>query len=813
MRYLCICIVSVIFVIGCDDGGSDSSKSGPDTTAPSVVSTTPADNAINIAATASVIINFSETMNISSVEGVVVFSPAVTGASYAWTNGDSTLTISHDSFVSDGTEYTVTIGTGAEDLSGNALATVYEFSFTVTDSSAPGDVEDLIATAAGGGSVSLSWTEPADSDFDHVLISWLPADGAGSATVDAGTTTGNATGLTTGTEYTILARAVDEDGNMSSGVSIEITPPAASVPVHYIYTAEQLNAVRGGVTGYLDWGLDDYYILMDDIELDLYTTDWAPIGAYTNEFTGTFDGNGHVISDLVISSTTYYTGLFGAASNAVIKNLGIEDADVTCSDVEAAGLIGHAEGCTVSNCYVTGEISGTGYAGGLVGTADNSTLNGCHAAVTVTGSVEEQDGTGGLAGSISDSTLTDCYSTGTVVNNDNGWIGGLIGYASGISATGCYSSCSVSSTDTAGGLIGRLEGSSTTLDDCYATGSVTATGANVGGLIGYYSASGGSITGCYATGAVSGGGDTGGLVGDCANGNISDSYATGNVTSTGNHSGGMVGYNYSGSARTFSNCYATGSVTGTWYVGGLIGTNNWAITGCYATGNITMSTDDNDVISVGGLVGYNHAGGSIETSYASGNITITGSSVLNAASIGGLIGESYGDGDSETISQCFASGDVTVTLTGMGGAQMIGGLIGRNQERSIVNCFSTGNVTAENSNDEYAGGLIGSNIYSTVAFSIINCYQSGVILCSNSEGGLFGANTPTGITITSCYYNDDDNDDSYGTGLTLAEMLVQSNFTGWDFVGETANGTDDYWTIDGTGTINSGYPYLQGMEP
>jgi len=238
-----------------------------------------------------------------------------------------------------------------------------------------------------------------------------------------------------------------------------------------------------------------------------------PIGYASYKFTGTFDGLGHTISELMINrSTTDYVGLFGYTSAADIRNVGLEGGSVTGDD-DVGGLVGiNFHYSNISNSYATGSVTGDDYVGGLVGRNYDS------------------------------STVSNSYATGSVTGDD--YVGGLVGY-----------------NDDYG-----------TVSDSYATGSVTATGTvnnHVGGLVGFnfhYS----TVSNSYATGSVHGTGDlVGGLVGYNYNSsNISNSYATGSVTGD-DYVGGLVGYNYD----TVSDSYATGSVTGNNNVGGLVGYN------------------------------------------------------------------------------------------------------------------------------------------------------------------------------------------------------------------------------------------------
>ena len=126
--------------------------------------------------------------------------------------------------------------------------------------------------------------------------------------------------------------------------------------------------------------------------------------------------------------------------------------------------------------------------------------------------------------------------------------------------------------------------------------NITGSGNHVGGLVGYND--GGSASRCYSTGAVMGTGwDVGGLVGGNW-GTASQCYSTGSV-SGGVDVGGLVGYN----GATVAQCYSTGAVIGTgWDVGGLVGGNNGSVRHCYSTGAVSGTN------AVGGLVGMNTIG-------------------------------------------------------------------------------------------------------------------------------------------------------------------------------------------------------------
>ena len=289
------------------------------------------------------------------------------------------------------------------------------------------------------------------------------------------------------------------------------------------------------------------------------STGWEPIGdggptdspRDDNPFTTTFEGNGHTISNLYISTTGIeYAGLFGGlGSGAEIRNLGLEGGSVTSTAARAqvGGLVGrNSAGILIAN-YSTGDVTGgnSTYVGGLVGYNDSGPISACYATGDVTGG--NSASVGGLVGLNYSGPISACYATGDISGGNSASVGGLVGlnYSGPISA--CYSTGDVTGGKNAyvGGLLGN--NNSAEIVACYSTGSARGgTSASVGGLVGLnYS---GPISACYATGDISGGGSADAKV------------------------GGLVGQNY-GSGAMISACYSTGSARGGTdaFVGGLVG--------------------------------------------------------------------------------------------------------------------------------------------------------------------------------------------------------------------------------------------------
>jgi len=266
------------------------------------------------------------------------------------------------------------------------------------------------------------------------------------------------------------------------------------------------------------------------------------------------------------------------------------------------------------------------------------------------------------------------------------------------------------------------------------------------------------------------------------NGSTIDSLGLTNVDFTGNNFvGGLMGSNYN---STVSNSYSTGSVSGTAFIGGLVGTIGYSSTvnNSYSTGSITGTGD-----YVGGLVGSSFSS-TVSNSYSTGSVLGT-----NSIGIGGLVGRNF---NNSTVSNSYSTGSVT-------GTNDLGGLVGNNNSSSSVsNSYSTGSV----SGTSRVGGLVGKNYVSS---SISNSYSTGSVSGTGSDvGGLMGDNNSS--TVTNSFWNTDiyPTDNGIGTGKTTAEMQDLCTYlnAGWDFADETSNGSDNYWGINDT--ENGSYPFL-----
>ena len=445
------------------------------------------------------------------------------------------------------------------------------------------------------------------------------------------------------------------------------------------------------------------FILTADIDLNpnlpggqVFTT--AIIAA--GDFTGTFDGNGHKITNFIINGgSNGYLGLFDYIdSGGNVKNLGLENFAVSGS-YEVGGLAGMNDG-SIINCYSTGSVSGSSEVGGLVGENDSG-INDCYSTGTVSGS----DYVGGLAG-MNDSSIINCYSTGSVSGSSE--VGGLVGYNNyNASISDCYSTGTVSGSSSVGGLVGGNRGSVfSSFWDTESSGQTTSDGGTgkttadmktlstftsagwdfvnetVNGTCNYWQMSAGdypvlSTFNGYIPPEPNG------------SGTIEDPYIITDANGL-----GTVWYRPSSYYVLANNIDLAGinwSVAVVPVFSGVLDGNGFSIKNLSINGAEYL-----------GLFGRIEAGGSIK------NLGIKDCNVSGSYYyIGGLVGENDG-----SIINCYSTGNVS------GSYYYVGGLVGYNNG-SISNCYSTGSVSGS---DYYVGGLVGEN-YGGIG----NCYSTGTV--------------------------------------------------------------------------------------
>lgn len=686
-----------------------------------------------------------------------------------------------------------------------------------TDGTGTGDITVAAPVSWSSGN---SLTLQADNDIN--VNANITNTGSGGVTLKADNDINVNATITTGSGNVVLRS--DGDANSNGTVAFGTDGKVASdgaVSIYYNPTSysdsdTQSTAVRtskttttsnpyqayvtGNLTAYMLVNtLDDLqnistnligvYALGTDIDASA-TSSWndgasfVPIGNGTN-FRGIFDGDGHVISGLTINSSST-AGLFGSTQRATIRNVGLENVNIS-GTYQTGALVGYAStGTIISNCYSTGTITGSGSnIGGLVGftygtTSSRTTFTDCYSTVTLNVTAGSNYGHfGGLIGEAGNRTnITNCYSTGNVNITESGTIigasaGGLAGYLSTNSTiTNSYSTGAVTVTGNQV-YVGGLSGSSLgTITNSYSTSPVTVTGTNsyIGGLVGY-NYSGGLINNSYSTGAVSSSDSSnlvGGFVGygDGGSSGITDSYwdtetsgisdttkGVGNITSA----DGITGMT-TADLMDPSKYASSWDFTNTWFM--IDGNTRPFLRSEYSTtitnahqlqlmtmdlgANYTLGTSINlsELLSdasmwntATGFVPVGSAATPFTGSFDGNGYSMDGLTITNpSVSAIGLFGYISG----ATISNV---GLTSLKITGGTNNAYVGGLVGHNAGGTITNVYTTGTVNGSTD----TGGLVGYNNGSVAeSYSMVTASGAGNV------GGLAGTNTGT---ITNSYFD------------------------------------------------------------
>ena len=410
----------------------------------------------------------------------------------------------------------------------------------------------------------------------------------------------------------------------------------------------------------------------------------------TGTVTGTVDSVGGVVG---------YNDIGGSVTNCY--NTG----SVTSSGSNVGGVVGYNVG-PVKNCYNTGQVKGSGnYVGGVVGQniIISSTVTGCYFLQQgeLQGIGDGSGTTGATAVTTLDAlcknfksdpwTISPFYNHPVLKTNPEGGLG---------TATHPYEIKTIDQLKTFRDIVNGASGNpaawAVLMEIIDLKGSETNPWTPIGNSSSRYSGTfdgnNYTISGLYIDSTA---GDQG-LFGYVYGGTVKNLNVSGTV-SGGWYVGGVVGYNYSGivTGCTFSGSGSV-SVTGSYYVGGVVGGNsgsNGVVENCHNAGKVSGSN------TVGGVVGDNSGSSTVENCYNTG--TVTGPST----NVGGVVGDNRG-----TVENCYNTDNISGGISG--------GVVGQNSG-PVKNCYNTGEV----SGSEYVGGVVGYNDSSS---TVENCYyQTG----------------------------------------------------------------------------------------
>lgn len=523
------------------------------------------------------------------------------------------------------------------------------------------------------------------------------------------------------------------------------------------------------------WSADNdttYIRLAADIDLSVIDN-WVPINQSNANKRVNLNGNNKTLSNLTLSNTVSYAGLFGVLHGKVSA--------LTLKDFSITQAVNHSSG------ILAGFLANTGAAKARL---DHVTIDGGSVTMNGNGTV------GSLGGFCGELYATDCSSSATVTQNSNNKE--AVNYCSG-------------------GLVGatRKEGDGAVFEDCTFSGTLQGYN-NCGGILGFtYSTAGAHLKGCTFSGSVNcrartgnsslDGNFCGGIAGYHTRGGITgcSATATSSVSGAGNGIGGIVGYyNHSTVSYELSGCTHAGSVTGLNHVGGIVGrfrsTVGSQLSDCHAYYTAEKSISAT-VSFCGGIAGHFWS-----LSAPASGTTLSGCSSSATLSVttnyaGGIIG--YVSEDSTNGHSILSLDDCSSTGSISAGSNSAGGLIGgmRAKKLTMTRCSSDATVSTS---DQYAGGLIGylSGQYmdtpkNAADMSLAGCHFTGSVTAGNNCGG--------GIAGQAYQW--------VGTmdGCTTSGSVQARNYAG-GIVGQTTSGSNLQLTACSHSTGNVSYDSTYG---
>ena len=539
--------------------------------------------------------------------------------------------------------------------------------------------------------------------------------------------------------------------------------------------------------------LGSHFIQTADIDAT-DTANWndgngfVPIGSSTDPFTGSYDGQGHSITNLMVNrGPTGDIGLFGCSSGASICNLQLLNCDID-GNQRVGALVGQAIDSTVENCGSSGLLRASWAGGGLIGRANHSDISRCYSIVAVR-SLSGGDYRGGLIGATQDTcSVKNCYARGSVDGNEE--TGGLVGRLSDTKVDRCYSAGPVSGITT-GGLVGNATGSSSvsrSFWDTEASGQSTSAlgeGKTTAEMKYFYMYDGtrwdfvgenrigtNDIWDFDMSGVVNDGypcmaweNDTTCLQPPAGSGTSADPYLVATLydlwwisanstkwnksylqtadidateTAGWNNGAGFYPIGIDGFSGSFSGAYRGDGYT----IDGLYSHQGQDNVGMFG---YTYDADLYDIHLTNVDIVANHCGGALVGDLSDGNIRdCTSSGTVQSGTSaysgygysGGLVGATL----NILIERCSSSATVS-------GTSYAGGVVGYAAATWLLRCSATGDANSHHySIENYAGGLVGC----IEGVRLVDCYSTGNVSSDEYAGGLVAASEYES-EIINCY--------------------------------------------------------------
>lgn len=472
-------------------------------------------------------------------------------------------------------------------------------------------------------------------------------------------------------EFVISSVAVDLEGNGS------VDNP------YLIKTVTDMHQVAHYTNDY-NYGFNGKCLKLAN-DIDFTDSTYVVVGQGSNGFAGDFDGSGHQLLNVTLTSTTAPTGLFSTVTTTGrIHDLTLKSGTISGSS-NVGGLVGKLQG-SIDGCTNAATVTASAtVAGGIAGQVDaGATITHCTNKGAVKAATEK---TGGIAGNVdAGATLTACTNLGNLTATKT--VGGIVGYTAA-PVTGCLNQGNITGTENVAGIAasaritalnhntneGDVKGSkyvagimglgsnAVTIDSCSNSGHITATGSVGGGIAAYvYEQYAGHVKHCTNTGTITGGKSVAGILG------------TSNTSSIGSSRSVHADY-------AISDCANLGAVTGTAQVAGVVARTCAPVQRCYNLGTISGSS-----YGIGGVVGDGTAF-KMEESFNCGNVSSTATGLTKRQFVtnqyygnaGGLVGSGY-----VYATDCFNTGTVS-------GHKAVGGLAG-NGNSSFTRCYNAGRM-------------------------------------------------------------------------------------------------------------------------
>ena len=521
---------------------------------------------------------------------------------------------------------------------------------------------------------------------------------------------------------------------------------------------------------------DKYYKLTADIDMTgvpyISISRAEDLAAKGAAFTGTLDGDGHIVSNITLAPQSQFANTYGLigylGSGGIVKNLGVNNIRLNEDSrdrLRCGGIVGMISGGTVQNCYVktvyfkTTSTNAT-YVGGIIGY-----------------------GVGGT------STITNCYATGASFGNVayKNYIGGIIGAAGGqsqVTVSNCYTNY--------GAVKGNWNDSGTfTASNNYASSTIanaTATNLNAGGSTAYksdvHTVNSGYPLLVWEAGFLGAGTEANpyeiGTASDLTELSSLTNTAVGAKRNAGKYYQltadiDMTGISYKpiswGTSLSDAQC---ASFTGTLDGDGHIIKN--------ITIPITYAQDFGSAVGVIGILGAN---GTVKNLGVE-NMAVTAGGTSNPSymCIGGIAGSLMAN---VSIDRCYVKG-MTVTATTAGSPCFVGGLSGTtiSDGSTFTNCYTTGLSFTVPNDPNHKAGILGACGNSNC--SATNCYTTD----SKTQGYRRTGSSYLG-TSNHCY------DSSTIADATVANLGAAFKD---DVYGKNGNKPLLAWEIDLAGTLS-----------